>query len=170
MRLLIFWQTLQTFITFAVCTSGTARGRVRPPPKLGSQENSWLHRWAKYTKLCIVWQPNILNNCYEFREDMPRTTHQGGSGGISGDRWGTSIPQTPCAPHQTSVPRTSKSWLRHWYVLLYFGKSCVPNTVDKFLVHGAYIPELTPRRSALAVVWKCWKVKTSECVGILMTL
>ena len=34
--------------------------------RLGLQENSWLRRWAKYTKLCMVWQPNILNNCYEL--------------------------------------------------------------------------------------------------------
>jgi len=26
------------------------------------QENSWLRRWAKYTKLRMVCQPNILNN------------------------------------------------------------------------------------------------------------
>ena len=37
-----------------------------PPPLLDSQENSWLRRWAKYTKLCMVWQPNILNICYEL--------------------------------------------------------------------------------------------------------
>jgi len=53
--------------------SGAARGgRHAPPPKLGSQENSWLRRWAKYTKLCMVLQSNILNNCYELsRGYMP---------------------------------------------------------------------------------------------------
>ena len=55
------------------------------PPKLGSQENSWLRRWSKYTKLCMVWQPNILSNCYEL---CPPPYHPPG----------TSVPQTPCAP------------------------------------------------------------------------
>ena len=51
---------------------------ARPPPKLGSQKNSWLRRWAKCTKLCMVWQPNILNNCYELSGGYaPQTTHQG---------------------------------------------------------------------------------------------
>ena len=53
-------------------------GARPPPPKLGSQENSWLRRLANYTKLCIVLQPNILNNCYELSGGYaPRTTHQG---------------------------------------------------------------------------------------------
>jgi len=83
---------------------GGAKG-TPPPPKLGSQENSWLRRWAKYTKLCMVSQPNILNNCYElsggYAPPEPPTR-----GSAPGPRWGTSVPQTPCAP-------TSKSWLRH---------------------------------------------------------
>ena len=53
----------------------------------------------------MVWQPNILNNCYELSGGYaPRTTHQGL---CPGPRWGTSVPQTSCAP-------TSKSWLRYW--------------------------------------------------------
>jgi len=41
----------------------------------------------------MVWQPNILNNCYELLGgSAPRTTHHGLC-------WGTSVPQTPCAPH-----------------------------------------------------------------------
>jgi len=83
--------------------TGAAKG-AGARPKLGSQKNSWLRRWAKYTKLCMVWQPNILNNCYELSGGCaPRTTHQGL---CPGPRRGTSVPQTPCAP-------TSKSCLRH---------------------------------------------------------
>ena len=54
----------------------------------------------------MVWQPNILNNCYELSGGYaPQTTHKGLC------PWtplGTSVPQTPCAP-------TSKSWLSHWF-------------------------------------------------------
>jgi len=45
-------------------TTDAAKGRARghaPAQKLGSQENSWLRRWAKYTKLCVVWR--IKENC-----------------------------------------------------------------------------------------------------------
>jgi len=52
----------------------------------------------------MVWQPNILNNCYElsggYAPSEPPTR-----GSAPGPRWGTSVPQTPCAP-------TSESWLR----------------------------------------------------------
>jgi len=49
-----------------------------PPPKLGSQEYSWLRRWANYTKLCMVWQPISLITAMSFREAVPpRTTHLG---------------------------------------------------------------------------------------------
>jgi len=90
-----------------VAQPGGWRGHA--PPKLGSQENSWLRRWAKYTKLCMVWHPNILNNCYELSGGYPppRTTHQGSA---SGPRWGTSVFQTPCVP-------TSKFLLRHCFCL-----------------------------------------------------
>jgi len=67
---------MRMLILDAVAQQG-GRG-ARPPQKLGSQENSWLCRWVKYTKLCMVWQPNILNNCYELSGGyVPRTTHQG---------------------------------------------------------------------------------------------
>jgi len=56
-----------TVLSVYVITLAQPRGAEDTgPPKLGSQENSWLRRWAKYTKLCMVWQPNILNNCYEL--------------------------------------------------------------------------------------------------------
>jgi len=48
----------------------------------------------------MVWQPNILNNCYELSGGYPPEPP------TSGPRWGTFVPQTPCAP-------TSKSWLHH---------------------------------------------------------
>jgi len=42
----------------------------------------------------MVWQPNILNNCYElsggYAPPEPRTR-----GSAPGPRWGTSVPQTP---------------------------------------------------------------------------
>jgi len=45
----------------------------------------------------MVWQPNILNNCYElsggYAPPEPPTR-----GSADGPRWGTSVPQTPCAP------------------------------------------------------------------------
>ena len=60
-----------------ISTTGAAKWEGAPL-KLGSQENSWLRRWAKYTKLFMIWQPNILNNCYELSGGyVPRTTHQG---------------------------------------------------------------------------------------------
>jgi len=57
-------------------STGAAKGGARPPPKLGSQENSRLRRC---TKLCMIWQPNILNNCYELSGGYapPPTTYQG---------------------------------------------------------------------------------------------
>ena len=58
---------------------------------------------AKHTKLCMVWQPNIRNMLWAFgRGASPRTPTRGS---VPGTRWGTSTPQTSCAP-------TSKSWLR----------------------------------------------------------
>jgi len=46
----------------------------------------------------MVWQSNILNNCYElsggYAPPEPPTR-----GSAHGHRWGTSVPQTPCAPH-----------------------------------------------------------------------
>jgi len=52
----------------------------------------------------MVWQPNILNNCYELSGGYAPEPPTRGS--APGPRWGTSVPQDPCAP-------TSKSWLRH---------------------------------------------------------
>jgi len=89
-------------------TGAAKGGGAGARPKLGSQKNSWLCRWAKYTKLCMVWQPNILNNCYELSGGC--TPEPPTRGSAPGPRWGTSVPQTPCAP-------TSKSWLRHWLVI-----------------------------------------------------
>ena len=85
---LIFWNlyaTVGEFLTFKTGITGgrhwRSRGRGTFPPRNWvhtSQENSWLRRWAKYTKLCMVWQPNILINCYELSGGYaPRTTHQG---------------------------------------------------------------------------------------------
>jgi len=56
----------------------------------------------------MVWQPNILNNSYELSGGYasPKPPTRGSA--PPGPRWGTSVPQTPCAP-----PATSKSWLRH---------------------------------------------------------
>jgi len=68
---------------------------------------NWVHKKIPgCAKLCMVWQPNILNNCYELSEAMPPPEPPTRSS-APGPRWGTSVPQTPCAP-------TSKSWLRHW--------------------------------------------------------
>jgi len=52
----------------------------------------------------MVWQPNILNNCYELSGGYapPRTTHQG------------LCPWTPLG----DLHPTSKPWLRHWLLLL----------------------------------------------------
>jgi len=46
----------------------------------------------------MVWQPNILNNCYQFSGGYapPEPPTRGSA---TGPRWGTSISQTPCAPH-----------------------------------------------------------------------
>jgi len=46
----------------------------------------------------MVWQPNILSNCYELSGGYaPPEPPTGGS--APGLRWETSVPQTPCAPH-----------------------------------------------------------------------
>ena len=108
-------------------SSGAARGGGGTPPKLGSQENSWLRPRAKYTKLCMVWQPNVLNNCYElsgsYAPPEPPTR-----GSAPGPRWGTSVPQTACAPP------TYKSWLCHWPAaekLLSLKLLCVRGTTEQ---------------------------------------
>ena len=58
--------------------SGAARGAV------GTPHRNWVHEKIpgcgveKIHKIVHVWQPNILNNCYELSEGYaPRTTHQG---------------------------------------------------------------------------------------------
>ena len=80
-----------------------------PQKKIGFTRKFLLRRWAKYTKLCMVWQPNILNNCYELSGSYaPRTIHQGVC--TFDPAWGTSVPQTPVPP--------TKSWLRHWFLAL----------------------------------------------------
>ena len=95
----------------SVCRSqwrSQRRGRGARPPRLASQENSWLRRWAKYTKLCMVWLPNTFDNwCELSRGCALRTTHQG------------LCPWTPLGEPpfpRPPVPPTAKSWLRHWSV------------------------------------------------------
>jgi len=45
----------------------------------------------------MVWQPYILNNCYELSGgNSPEPPTRGSA---PGPRWGTSVPQDPCAPH-----------------------------------------------------------------------
>jgi len=44
----------------------------------------------------MVWQPNILNNCYELSGGYAPEPPTRGS--APGPRWGTPVPQTPCAP------------------------------------------------------------------------
>jgi len=59
--------------------TGAAKGGAEgtpPPPKLGSQENSWLRRWAKYTKLCMVRHPN---NCYDLSGGYAPPNHLPGA-------------------------------------------------------------------------------------------
>ena len=48
----------------------------------------------------MVWQPNILNNCYELSGGyaFPESPTRGSA---PGPRWETSVPQPPCASHQT---------------------------------------------------------------------
>ena len=58
---------------------GGLAGGTPPPRKLGIQENSWLRHLAKYTKLCMVWQPNILNNCYELSGGYAPPNHPPGA-------------------------------------------------------------------------------------------
>ena len=45
----------------------------------------------------MVWQPNILINCYELSGGYAPEPPTRGS--APGPRWGTSVPQTPCATH-----------------------------------------------------------------------
>jgi len=45
----------------------------------------------------MVWQPNILNNCYELSGGYAPEPPIRGS--VPGPRWGTSVPQTPCVLH-----------------------------------------------------------------------
>ena len=80
------------YIIPCVPSSGVARWEARG--KLGSQENSWLRRWAKYRKLCMVWQPNILNNCYKLSGGyaLPEPPTRGSA---PGPRWGTCDPPMP---------------------------------------------------------------------------
>jgi len=103
----VWWSAVRSPSRVRGGASGAARGRWATPRNLGSQENSWLRRWAKYTKLCMIWQPNILNNCNELSGGYapPRTTHQGLCPWTRAGR-----PPFPRPP----VPPTSKSWLRHW--------------------------------------------------------
>jgi len=68
-----------------------------PPPKLGSQENSWLRRWAKYTKLCMVWQPNIINNCYELSGGYAPPNHPPGALPLD-SAGGLPFPRPPVPP------------------------------------------------------------------------
>ena len=94
--------------------SGAAKERARghAPLKLGSQEISWVRRWATYTKLCMVWQPNILNNCYEFSGGYaPRTTHQGL---CPGTPLGDFRSPDPMCPHVQilATPMTAKDSMR----------------------------------------------------------
>jgi len=44
----------------------------------------------------MVWQPYILNNCYELSGGYSPEPPTRGS--APGPRWGTSVSQTPCAP------------------------------------------------------------------------
>ena len=71
--------TITTFIQHLMRALVQPRGRHAPPAEIGfTKKNSWPRRWAKYTKLCMVWQPNILNNCYELSGGCaPRTIHLG---------------------------------------------------------------------------------------------
>jgi len=98
-------------------------GGDAPPPKLGSQENSWLRRWAKYTKLCMVWQPDILNNCYELSGGCAPLNHPPGALPLD-PAGGLPFPRPP-------VPSTSKSWLRHCWrckhiMLLFYASAAHP--------------------------------------------
>ena len=93
-----------------MAVTGAAKGGGTPPPRNWvhtSQENSWLRRWAKYTKLCMVWQPNILINCYELSGGYAPPNHPPGALPLD-PAGGLPFPRHP-------VPPTSKSWLRHWW-------------------------------------------------------
>jgi len=87
--------------------SGAARGEAggTPPPR------NWVHKEIggcaveQNTQNCAWFGSQIhLITAMNFREAMPPEPPTRGS--APGPRWGTSVPQTPCAP-------TSKSWLRH---------------------------------------------------------
>ena len=60
---------------------------------------------AKYTKLCMIWQPNIRNMLWAFGAAKPSTV-----GSAPGHSGGLPSPISLCPP-------TSKSWLHHWCFL-----------------------------------------------------
>ena len=80
---------------------------VAQPGGRGNAPRNWVHNKTPGCAVEPAWFGSQISliTAMSFREAMPpRTTHQGL---CPGPRWGTSVPQTPCAP-------TSKSWLRHW--------------------------------------------------------
>jgi len=65
----------------------------------------------------MVWQPNILNNCYELSGGYAPEPPTRGS--APGPRWGTSVPQTPvphlqilATPLQSATDTNRRSTLR----------------------------------------------------------
>ena len=77
------------------CTLTQPRwGGAGAPPEIGFIRKFLAAPLSKYIKLCMVWQPNILNNCYElsggYAPSEPPTR-----GSAPGPRWGTSVPPPP---------------------------------------------------------------------------
>ena len=92
------------------------RGRHAPPPRNWVHKKSRPRRWAKYTNLCMVWQQNILNNCYELSGGCapPEPPTRGCA---RGPRWGTSVTQTPCALH-LQILATPLLKMQTYYVII----------------------------------------------------
>jgi len=70
----------------------------------------------------MVWQPNILNNCYELSGGYPTPNHPSGAVPLN-PAGGPPFPRPPVPPTRLHVPPTSKSWLRQ----------CVKRTFEHIL-------------------------------------
>jgi len=78
---------------------------------------------SKYIKLCMVWQPNILNNCYElsggYAPSEPPTR-----GSAPGPRWGTSVPPPPNPGYASVYLNKKLCALRRTASIEILSKSC----------------------------------------------
>ena len=67
-------------------------------PKFFSCFTSGLCSLAKYTKLCMVWQPNTCNMLWAFGGGRGSPAEPPTRGSAPGPHWGTSVPQNPLHP------------------------------------------------------------------------